>query len=547
VLDIDHASLDRLAGLLQERAGLKVNPDAYYALKLALRTRMPVLNLTVASEYLDRLRDAAGEAELRSLLPLVTVGKTEFFRDSRQFAALERRIFPELLRVARRQGRTINIWSAGCATGEEPYSLAMLLLELGAYPQDVRLRATDINLAAIEHAKQGLYSRRQLFGLSPERLERHFKATDQGHQINDEVKAFVTFEGMNLAARAYEKVAPDSLDVILCRNVIIYFDLITIQGVMDRFAEALRPTGLLLLGYSESLFKVYDRFEITEVEGAFMYRRGAVARKEGVLPRPGLLPAESSEDEYRSLERRMRQNIDAARARTPSPVKPSPPPAQPAPPAAAGWTKPLAKPSPAFVPTPSPVGGPQSIYVPRRTGEFPTVTGLLRSPTERLDAAVRQMDEGKFDSALAALKRLCADEPNDLDAGLTLGNLESVLGHAKEAEAAFAGVLAREPLCVDARIFNGMALMQSQRLEEARGEFSRALFLDPTLALGHYLLAQAQERLGSPEGARKSYRNVLEQLKKPQRPLAGHYPDQPTSTDAIARAARYALAALEEA
>jgi chemotaxis protein methyltransferase CheR len=533
LLNIDKASLDTLAALLLERAGLKVNADGYYALRLALSSRMPALGISEASEYVGRLKDLAGEHELRALLPFVTVGKTEFFRDSRQFSALERRILPEMLRRARREGRTLNIWSAGCATGEEPYSLAMLLYELGATTPDLNLWATDINMAAIEHAKAGIYSKRHLVGLSPERCIRHFLVGDEGYQVRPEVKRLVRFEGFNLASRVYANVQPQSLDLILCRNVIIYFDLATIRGVMDRFAEALRSSGLLLLGYSESLFKVYERFEMAEVEGSFMYRRGGgqapgAAEKVRPMPPPELPPRESSEEEYRMMGIRIRRGLAARHASEPAAHRPPSPVLQPpeAPPAA------------------SPELAPELVL--RRTGEFPTVTGQLRAPTERLASAVQQIETGKFEEALRAIKKLCTDEPNELDALLTLGNLESVLGHLAEAKAAFALALSKEPLCVEARIFSGIASLQAQDFVEAENEFSRALFLEPALALGHYLLAQAQERRGDAEAARRGYRNALTQLKAPQRPLAGHYPDMPQSTDAIGRAARYALAALEE-
>jgi chemotaxis protein methyltransferase CheR len=99
---------------------------------------------------------------------------------------------------------------------------------------------------------------------------------------------------------------------------------------------------------------------------------------------------------------------------------------------------------------------------------------------------------------------------------------------------------------VEARVFGGVAALQAGNLAEARSEFSKALFLEPTLAISHYLLAQVQERTNDKEGARRSYRNAIAQLRFPQRPLAGHYPDIPDSSDAIARVARYALAALED-
>ena len=173
-LAIERPALEALASLLLERAGLKITPDGYYGLRLALQSRMPALGLSDAQDYVRRLRQLAGEHELRSLLPLVTVGKTEFFRDARQFQALEQVILPELLSFARTEGRPLRIWSAGCATGEEPYSVAMLCHELGAKPKEFDIWATDLNPAAVESAQRGLFPVRRMVGLTEERIGRWF-------------------------------------------------------------------------------------------------------------------------------------------------------------------------------------------------------------------------------------------------------------------------------------------------------------------------------------------------------------------------------------
>ena len=171
---------------------------------------------------------------------------------------------------------------------------------------------------------------------------------------------------------------------------------------------------------------------------------------------------------------------------------------------------------------------------------------LMLAPGERLNAAVRQMERGDFVAAVSTVEQLLSDEPTHLDALLTVGNLYSLTGRMADARDAFAQAINREPLCVEARVFGGLAALQAGELSEARTELGKALFLEPTLAIGHYLMAQVQERLRENEAARRSYRNAISQLRFPQRALAGHYPELPDSTEAISRAARYALAALEE-
>ncbi|NOK35052.1 tetratricopeptide repeat protein [Corallococcus exercitus] len=593
MLNVGNKVLQQLSALLLERAGLKITLDGYHSLRLALSTRMPALGLSDPEKYVQKLMSASGEEELRSLLPLVTVGHTEFFRDAKQFRALEQSVLPDLLAKARREMRKVSIWSAGCATGEEPYSLALVMAELGALSVEVDLWATDLNLAAVEAARQGRFSTRRAMAIGPERLKRFFRQVEDGYEASPILREYIRFDGQNLAAPVFDKVAPASLDLILCRNVIIYFDLPTIRGLMDRFLAALRPGGLLFLGYSESLFKVYDRFEMIEVDGAFVYRRPLGDRPRpppplapmATEPRPG-----SPESFAMELRQRLQANAEtAAKLRT----------AGASPDAAGARTSdvPVRRPT-TEMPAVGPLAGrrtgefPAVRTEPTRTGEFPAIrpettrsgepprrpadrpTGTftavrveppssrplaepaptrpsgswpqLLPPAERLNMAVRKMGEGDFPGAIEGVKRLLVDEPSDLDALLTLGNLYSLTGRIKEARDTFTQALQREPLCVEARVFGGVAAMQAGSLAEARSELAKALFLEPTLAIGHYLLAQVQERTQDFDSARRSYRNAVAQLKYPQRPLAGHYPEMLDSAESISRAARYALAALEE-
>ncbi|GMU05957.1 CheR family methyltransferase [Corallococcus caeni] len=572
MLNVGNKVLQQLSALLLERAGLKITLDGYHSLRLALSTRMPALGLSDPDKYLQKLMSASGEEELRSLLPLVTVGHTEFFRDAKQFRALEQSVLPDLLAKARREMRKVSIWSAGCATGEEPYSLALVMAELGALAVEVDLWATDLNLAAVEAARQGRFSTRRAMAIGPERLKRFFRQVEDGYEASPILREYIRFDGQNLAAPVFDKVAPASLDLILCRNVIIYFDLPTIRGLMDRFLAALRPGGLLFLGYSESLFKVYDRFEMIEVDGAFVYRRPLGDRPRpppplapmATEPRPG-----SPESFALELRQRLQANAEAAAklrttgasadapVRRPTTEMPavgplagrrtgefpaikldSPRPAEPP-------RRPADRPTGTFaaVRVEPPASRPLAEAAPARpSGSWPQ----LLPPAERLNMAVRKMGEGDFPGAIDGVKRLLVDEPSDLDALLTLGNLYSLTGRINEARDTFGQALQREPLCVEARIFGGVAAMQAGNLTEARSELAKALFLEPTLAIGHYLLAQVQERTQDFDSARRSYRNAVAQLKHPQRPLAGHYPEMLDSAEAISRAARYALAALEE-
>lgn len=499
-LSIERPALEQLAALLLERAGLKVTPDGYNGLRLALQARMPALGLDDAGDYVRRLKQLAGEHELRALLPLVTVGKTEFFRDTRQFAAFENQIFPELLKHARREARPVHMWSAGCATGEEPYSLVMVGLDRGALPNEVDCWATDLNPVAVENAARGRFAIRRLLGVSEPRLARYFTLEGGQYVVTPQLRDMVRFDGHNLAAPIWPQVKPQSMDLIFCRNVIIYFDQPTILAVMDRFYDSLRPGGWLFLGYSESLFRLPTRFDMIEVGGVFIYQRPV--RRHLAVPAPTIPRAET----------------------TPVPTKP-----RPSLPLVVGLQLPrsvVSMPSPALKPPAPPPG-----------------TG---NPVERLSEIVADIEKGDFPRALRLAHSLTEDTPDDLAARITLGNVHALMGNIDEAREAYQGALQREPLSVEARLYLGIAAMQANEDEVARQEFTRALFLEPTLALGHYLLAQVNERRGDADGARRSYRNAVSQRRGPPHALLGHFPDLPTSNEAIAQAAQYRLAALSE-
>lgn len=502
-LQIDRTALEGLASLLLEKVGLKITPDGYYGLRLAMQARMPALGLSDGQDYVRRLKQLAGEAELRGLLPLVTVGKTEFFRDSRQFRALEQTLMPEMLARARRADRQVEIWSAGCATGEEPHSIGIVAVESGALGGEVDIWGTDLNPAAVEFAKEGLYPVRRMIGVSEERIAKFFQFSDQGYRVIPAVREMIRFEGHNLAAPIFPHLLTASKDLILCRNVIIYFDQPTIRGLMDRFFDALRPGGVLLLGYSESLFRISSKFEMFEVDGTFAYRR----------PWPNEGPAA----------------VPAPRPSAPAPGPSAPRPMHsvlPRRPTTGTFRMPLPSPS-----APQPKPRPAEAH---------------RSPVERLDDVVRLIEKGDFPQAMLAVRRLTDDHPEDLAALLTLGNVHALMGNADEARDCFSRALRAEPLCVEARIYLGLATLQEGKLDEARSELQKALFLEPSLALGHYLLAQVHEKKGDREAALRSYRNAVQQRRFGQRALLGHYPELPGSTDAIAQAAAYRVAALSE-
>jgi chemotaxis protein methyltransferase CheR len=540
--------LRELAAILKQRVGLHVRPEGLSALRLALLARLedPGPPAADADGYLELLRRPEGDDELRRLLPLVTVGKTAFFRDERQFAALSA-LFPGLLSAARAGRRRLAIWSAGCATGEEPYSIALTAAGLGTAPEQLELLATDVNPEAVALAREGSFPARRVKGVPAEALERHFDRQGDAYQVRPGLRRYLSaVRPHNLVGGPFPRPGDGGgWDAIFCRNVIIYFDTETTQRVLARFQEVLAPGGYLFLGYSESLFRLFEGLELVEVAGAFLYRRPDAA------PRPVRAEADPAGPHPVPMAPPSRavRHLDPA---------PGGPPVGPPPPAQ----------GPRSVrPEPEEAGSARR----RSEGEaraIPEEAGSARrrsegearairagragssplAPQEFLDAAVALFADGRFGAARELLERLLERGGEDLAARLTLAHLYGVLRQWDRAQASYRAALALEPLSAEAHLFFGIHLFSAQQPEPAAEELSRALFLDPDLALAHYYLGRCREAQRDASRARLAYRNALEAFRRrpggKRQAFLGYYPDLPEDGGAFVRAAEYALAAL---
>lgn len=215
----------------------------------------------------------------QEIIEQITVGETYFFRNHTHFDVLRSDIFTSLIRARQRENKPyLRIWVAGCATGEEPYSIAMLLKELLPNPQSwsIFLLATDINEAFLSFAKVARYRERAFRNETPDYVQaRWFRKVGQHYELLPEIRQMVTFNHLNLIDGNYPSLANNTmaLDVILCRNVTIYFDRATTQSIVNRFYEALLPGGHLFIGHSEPQPGVYDAFEVNSRRGAIFYRK----------------------------------------------------------------------------------------------------------------------------------------------------------------------------------------------------------------------------------------------------------------------------------
>lgn len=264
----------RFRDLVLIRAGLyypdRKRADLLHGLDQALNT---AAHASLAELYADAV---AGGSAWELILAHLTIGETYFFRNGPQFDALRQQIIPDIL-DRRAATRGLRVWSAGCATGEEPYSLAMTIGDLlpDASLWHVSILATDINPQFLERAREALYGDWS-FRETPEDMRARFWAKEQNRwRLRPEIRRMVSFARLNLAEPCYPSIinGTSAIDLLVCRNVTIYFDEATTRQVVERFFNALAPGGWLIVGHSEPQASVYQQFEVHNFPNTVVYRK----------------------------------------------------------------------------------------------------------------------------------------------------------------------------------------------------------------------------------------------------------------------------------
>jgi chemotaxis protein methyltransferase CheR len=301
-----------IARLVTKRTGLVFAPNRCASLEQAVRHVMRERSLRDLAEFEHKL--SAGTLPWEVLIPQITTGETYFFRDAQHFEFLTNEALPRLLELRGVDHRP-RVWSAGCATGEEAYSLAMALAESGKLSGSFVL-GTDLSRTALVRARAARYKKWSLRGLDPRLFEKYFRWTAGEAVLAPEIGAQVTFQELNLAGPGYPSPTTStfSMDVILCRNVLIYLSAETIANIARRFFDTLAPGGFLITGPSDPLLSDAG-FEIESTPTGIVYRRpvsGFVPAPEP--PRPAE-PAQRTRDAARSPTARLTLHADELHAR----------------------------------------------------------------------------------------------------------------------------------------------------------------------------------------------------------------------------------------
>jgi chemotaxis protein methyltransferase CheR len=259
---------------IYSRSGIVLDEDKHYLLESRLLPILRELEIGSLDELTHRLSKNPPAALAQRVIEAMTTHETLFFRNPALFEALRRKVLPELLE-RREERRKVRIWSAAASSGQEAYSLAMMLVEMGSSPAEVEILGTDLSAQVLERARQGVYLPFEVKrGLSPACLNRHFTHNGLQWQLKDEVRRRVRFQQLDLRC---DFRFLGVFDLILCRNVLIYFDLPTKSQILDRIHGMLLPGAKLVLGHAETVLNLHPGFERTPINNVTLYSAGVRA------------------------------------------------------------------------------------------------------------------------------------------------------------------------------------------------------------------------------------------------------------------------------
>jgi chemotaxis protein methyltransferase CheR len=451
---IGEARLTRFAELIEQRLGLQYAGSSLAELEAIMTARMRELQCRSVDAYLRQLEsDVSMHEELRELAAKLTTGETYFFRIPEQLSVFSEVAIPRLTRDD--PARPLRILSAGCSTGEEPYTLAMTLAELGPLaPAEVSILGIDINPEALAKARHGSYSAWAMRATPPDCVEKYFRRERGQFILNESVQAMVRFEERSIAREDYQFWQPHGFDVIFCRNVIMYLSARVVSEAIGRFARALAPDGFLFLSHAEPLRGISQAFHVQHAQGAFYY---VLRRPSGpvIPPRPG--------------------------------------------------ARPVSPPKDAAQPLTSPVPRDRLIVAPAP----PSLEAM--SPAEKgasLSLGAALMKTEQYDEALATLEALAPADRLDPDVLLMTAIIQVERGKLDLAADLCSSLLALDGLNAAAHYLTALCHEHGGQRAAAIDSYRVGVYLEPAFAMPHLRLGLMFRREGDRQSARRELHNA---------------------------------------
>jgi chemotaxis protein methyltransferase CheR len=262
------AEFEMYRNLIYNESGIHFTATNRSILESRLKERLREKGGASVRTYFDTI--SKDKEELKKFLDSITTNLTRFFRNQAHFDALEHHVVPELLKIKKASGNfNIKIWSAGCSTGEEPYTIAMLMNEILPAPWKFEIVASDISLKCLMTGKEGFYADSRITGIPDSYLKKYFDKVEGGYKIHTDMMSKIRFDYHNLKNDSGLR----NLDIVFCRNVLIYFDEAAQTAVVNRFWDSMAAKSFLFIGHSESLFGMATKFEFVKTQWATLYRK----------------------------------------------------------------------------------------------------------------------------------------------------------------------------------------------------------------------------------------------------------------------------------
>jgi len=468
--------VEKFRTLIHTRLGLQFEDAKLNFLGEVIQLRMDETGLSSA-DYLRALEFDASDTELAPLAKELTVPETYFFRNADQFRAFREVVLPARMK-AQAATRRLNILSAGCASGEEAYSLAMTLLGAGLDPSwSFAVRAIDINPTALKKARRGRYSSWAFRETPQDQQQRWFKQEGRDLIVADRVREYVTFQECNLASENADVWRPGTYDVIFCRNVLMYFSPAQAAKVIARISRALAPQGYFFLGHAETLRGLSDDFHLHHTHGAFYYER-----KDGDgHTAPRALPAAASSAPTGTWSQPDSSDDD--------------------------WYHSINRAS-------------ERVYALSTEGAKPDTTRLAPKPAPKLQPSTPDMAPvfallhgDRFSDALAYVRDMPKGSNDDPDVLLVEAMLLAHNRKTSEAEAVCQRLLQIDEFNASAHHVLALCREAAGDMEAAMEHDRIAAYLDPTFAMPHLHMGLLGRRAGNRDVARRELAHALTLLK----------------------------------
>ena len=486
---LDEREVMRFSELIQTRTGMAFGRRRRDALLSGIEHGVMNSKAENLDDYLLQLQETQTDEPIwEHLIHALTVRETWFFRNQTHIDALRLRIIPEMIRRNEKHQR-LRIWSAGCATGEEPYTLAILLREL--LPKitnwHITLLATDIHKQALHQAQKGSYRSWSLRQTPPIVQKRYFTENGDHYEINPEIREMVTFAHLNLAEETYPSLATNTnaMDLILCRNVAIYLPERVTQKIARRFFRSLMSGGWLIVGAAETNTTIFQAFSSVEAHGAFLYQK-ELERPVPIAARPPHFPSPVSE-------------------------------------------KPLGQKPPA------PPDPKTTASIPSRFAGLKRISAADQPHPENLyQQGLIFLQERRFAQAEEVFQAILKQDRKFAPAYHELGRIYANRGDLEDAREMCECSLEHDPLSVMAHYTLALINQESGARDESIAVLKRLLYLAPDYILAHYSLASLYDEIGRRESAARHRRQAVRLASRLPADTVLPYPDGLRAVEVLA-------------